>query len=469
MAMKKSELLSKCKDYLILKNYRPNTIEIYLRSIENFFSYSVISACTDWDMADYAKAFLVHRFKDGKSWSSVNIDYSAIKILFVYVLRLEWDYQLVPRPRGRTSLPSVLSGRQVEAMINNLINLKHKTIVTLMYATGIRISELINLDVSHVLIDRAQLKVVKGKGGKDRIVAIPDIVLHLLHCYLVTYRPRQILIEGHPKQQRYSSSSVTKIIKRTARTVGVPFSVSAHSLRYAYATHHIENGTDLVSLQQQLGHNNISTTIKYVKLCNFNHRHNSCRVTRYQSPHTQAQHKAATQNDLGRIFRDYGEQYISNYTPDLKKIKLIRAMRVCKSPALGGRAIVCKSCQHHHYVYNSCGHSHCPICQAIKREQWIDKLKNELLNVPYVHMIFTLPHQLHSLARANKSTIYSLIMTTAWKTVKVLAADPKNIGGLPGMISVLHTFGSDLKYHIHNSCRVTRYPLPSHIWWYRLT
>lgn len=130
-------------------------------------------------------------------------------------------------------------------------------------------------------------------------------------------------------------------------------------------------------------------------------------------------------------------------------------MRICKSPGLGGRAIVCKACNDHHYVYNSCGHSHCPICQSIKREQWIDKLKNELLNVPYVHMIFTLPHELHSLARANKKTIYSLIMSTAWKTVKTLSADSDNIGGLPGMISVLHTFGSDLKYHIHTHCLVT--------------
>ena len=155
------------------------------------------------------------------------------------------------------------------------------------------------------------------------------------------------------------------------------------------------------------------------------------------------------------IFRDYGEHYINNYKPDKRKIKLIRAIRLCKSPALGGRAIVCKVCDHHHYVYFSCGHSHCPICQSIKREQWIDKLKNELLNVPYVHMVFTLPHELNSLARANKNIIYSLVMKSAWATVKSLCADDKNVGGLPGMISVLHTFGSDLKYHIHTHCLVT--------------
>jgi hypothetical protein len=130
-------------------------------------------------------------------------------------------------------------------------------------------------------------------------------------------------------------------------------------------------------------------------------------------------------------------------------------MRVCKSPALGGRAIVCKLCHHHHYVYHSCGHSHCPICQSIKREQWIDKLKNELLNVPYVHMVFTLPHQLNGIARNNNNEIYSLILRSSWQAVKTLSLDSENIGGLPGMISVLHTFGSDMKYHIHTHCLVT--------------
>ncbi len=130
-------------------------------------------------------------------------------------------------------------------------------------------------------------------------------------------------------------------------------------------------------------------------------------------------------------------------------------MRICKSPFMGGRAIVCKSCDHHHYVYYSCGHSHCPICQAIKREQWIDKLKNELLKVPYVHMVFTLPHQLNSLARRNKQAIYNLIMRASWSTVKTLSARQENLGALPGMITVLHTFGSDMKYHIHTHCLVT--------------
>lgn len=130
-------------------------------------------------------------------------------------------------------------------------------------------------------------------------------------------------------------------------------------------------------------------------------------------------------------------------------------MRICKSPALGGRVIICKQCDHKHYIYYSCGHSHCPICQSIKREQWVDKLRAELYKVPYVHTTFTLPHQLNGLARANPVRIYGLLMRVAWKTIKQVSKHETNLGALPGMISVLHTFGSDMKYHVHVHCLIT--------------
>lgn len=153
--------------------------------------------------------------------------------------------------------------------------------------------------------------------------------------------------------------------------------------------------------------------------------------------------------------RDYGEKYIETYKPYIQQIKLIRAMRICKTPALGGRVLVCNDCGHNHYIYYSCGHSHCPICQSIKREQWVDRLRNELFDVPYVHSVFTLPHQLNGLARKNQFVIYGLVMRVAWMTIKKLSMNEKNLGALPGMVIVLHTFGSDMKYHIHAHCLIT--------------
>lgn len=152
------------------------------------------------------------------------------------------------------------------------------------------------------------------------------------------------------------------------------------------------------------------------------------------------------------MFRDYGEQYIQTYKPSIQQIKLIRAIRICKTAALGGHSFICKDCGHKHYSYNSCGHSHCMLCQSIKREQWLDKLRNTLLAVPYVHCVFTLPHQLNGLARLNKSKIYAVILKSAWLTIQSIS---KQSDSTPGMTSVLHTFGSDLKYHIHVHSLVT--------------
>ena len=155
------------------------------------------------------------------------------------------------------------------------------------------------------------------------------------------------------------------------------------------------------------------------------------------------------------MFRDHGEKYITIYQPSAQQIKLIRSIRVCRTPALGGRRLDCNQCGTSYYIYNSCGNSQCMICQSIKREQWIDKLKCKLLKVPYCHVIFTLPHQLNGLAKANQSLIYNMIMKVSWMTIRTVSKDINYLGALPGMISVLHTFGSACNYHIHVHALVT--------------
>jgi hypothetical protein len=106
-------------------------------------------------------------------------------------------------------------------------------------------------------------------------------------------------------------------------------------------------------------------------------------------------------------------------------------------------------------MYHSCGHSQCPLCQGIKRALWQDKLNGPLLRVPYVHGVFTLPHELNGLIKRNKAQLYSVLMRSCWQTVKSLTQDPNHVGGLPGMISVLHTIGSDMNYHVHVHSLIT--------------
>lgn len=158
---------------------------------------------------------------------------------------------------------------------------------------------------------------------------------------------------------------------------------------------------------------------------------------------------------IGDLFRRHGEDYIKIYNPPGHQIKLIRSIRVCRTPALGGKRIICKQCKHSTPIYLSCGNSQCPLCQNAKRELWKNKLGEKFLNVPYVHTVFTIPHELNPLARLNKKSIYNITMRAAWETIRILAADPKNVGAKPGMVAVLHTFGSDMKYHIHVHALIT--------------
>ncbi len=122
---------------------------------------------------------------------------------------------------------------------------------------------------------------------------------------------------------------------------------------------------------------------------------------------------------------------------------------------MGGINYVCGECGSRHTAYKSCGNSHCMICQGKKRIEWQLKIAGRLYEVPYAHVTFTLPEELRNVARINPRELYNILFRSAWATIKELSADEENIGALPGMVGVLHTFGSDLKYHVHVHCLVS--------------
>ncbi len=223
IAMNRNEALIKFQDYVTLKNYSESTKKSYLKSINSFLDFCQLNRGNHSNVSDYAKAYLVYRFNLGLKWTSVNVDYSAIRILCAHVFNIEWDYKFIPRPRGRRSIPTVLSTSQVERMINLTRNIKHKTILLLFYCTGIRISELVNLHISDILFDRLQLKVILGKGGKDRIVSIPQIAIDLLRIYLDKYKPKVFVFEGQGDCNRYSRSSIHKIVISPNIKANLPF------------------------------------------------------------------------------------------------------------------------------------------------------------------------------------------------------------------------------------------------------
>ncbi len=159
--------------------------------------------------------------------------------------------------------------------------------------------------------------------------------------------------------------------------------------------------------------------------------------------------------EIADILNEYGDEYIQNHGVSPEQFKVINAIRTCRTSKLGGHVDVCDHCGHQRISYNSCRNRHCPKCQGLVKEQWIEKRKKDLLPVQYFHVVFTIPDDLNDLALRNKKEIYTLLFKASSDTLKELSEDPKHLGAKIGFISILHTWGQNLMDHPHIHCIVT--------------
>lgn len=180
----------------------------------------------------------------------------------------KWDDGLrLHRPKTVRKLPTVLSKEEVKCLLDAIGNLKHRAIVTVLYSSGIRMSELLSLRSVDIDSDRMVIRVRQGKGNKDRDTILSRKTLELLRVYYRhTYpKPEKYLFEGQDRPGiKYSASSVRKILKRAAGRAGIEKDIGAHVLRHTFASHMLEQGTNLKILQQLLGHKCIKTTMVYL-------------------------------------------------------------------------------------------------------------------------------------------------------------------------------------------------------------
>jgi Putative transposase/Transposase zinc-binding domain len=158
--------------------------------------------------------------------------------------------------------------------------------------------------------------------------------------------------------------------------------------------------------------------------------------------------------EVADILRQHGKGFIERNGSWLSwlHIKVLRAIQRCRTAALGGHVDECVACEDRVTSYNSCRNRHCPKCQASARDRWLAERSSELLPVPYVHVVFTLPHELAPLAYQNKRVVYDLLFKASAATLLELAADPKHLGAEIGFLGVLHTWGQTLQHHPHVHC-----------------
>ena len=208
--------------------------------------------------------------KRGLSNSFINQAISALKVLRQDVLGLRWDEAIkVKRPRKDHHFPEILSKQEVNELIEVTTNRKHKAILATLYSTGMRLDELLHLRLYDIDSKRMVIRIANGKGNRSRDTLLAEKNLQLLRdYYAATYRkPVKYVFEGVGKPgQCYSATSVQKIVKRAAARSGIKKNIHPHSLRHAFATHMLEQGTNLKLIQRLLGHRSIGSTMIYLHL-----------------------------------------------------------------------------------------------------------------------------------------------------------------------------------------------------------
>lgn len=262
-----SALRQKMIEDLRIRNYSPHTIEAYIRSVAHFAQHFGQSPdlLTAAHVRDY-QLFLVEQRK--VSWSTFVQAVCALRFFYNQTLGRKWMIDFIPYPRRVKKLPLVPSQAEVRALLQVTTNLKHHTILAAIYATGLRVSEAANLLVSDIDSGRQLITVRQGKGQKDRFVILSPRLLELLRRYWKAHKPTPYLFPGYIPGRPISSTGIQDLCHKAATAAGISKPLTPHSLRHAFATHLLEAGTDLRTIQLLLGHNSLRTTAVYLHVSN---------------------------------------------------------------------------------------------------------------------------------------------------------------------------------------------------------
>lgn len=197
--------------------------------------------------------------------STLNVAINALKFYYGQILKRRFFFD-IRHAKKSNYLPVVLSREEVEKMISATVNPKHQFLISLMYAAGLRVSETIKIKMRDIDLDRKMLRVYQGKGQKDRYVMLAEKLLPTLEQQIKLKRPDDYLFTGAGDEGHLTTMSAEKIVKKAAALAGIIKNVSCHTLRHSFATHLLEQGTDIRYIQELLGHKRLETTQIYTKV-----------------------------------------------------------------------------------------------------------------------------------------------------------------------------------------------------------
>ncbi|ADV50596.1 integrase family protein [Cellulophaga algicola DSM 14237] len=257
------------EEYLLkleLKRYADNTVRNYVSCFEGFINYYYTIDPIALNEIDVRK-YLQKLIQEGKSNSYINMAVNSIKFFYEIVHGMPNRFYAIERPRKERQLPEVISKDEIVLIMNNTNTLKHRCIIGLLYSAGLRRAELLNLNITDIDSKRMVVKIKNAKGNKDRISLLSPSILKDLQEYYKEYRPKKFLFEGQ-SGGKYSPTSVLNLISSAALRAGILKRVTPHMLRHSFATHLLENGTDIRHIQLLLGHSSTKTTEIYTHVAN---------------------------------------------------------------------------------------------------------------------------------------------------------------------------------------------------------
>lgn len=249
------------------KRYAKNTLEAYIYYVQTYLNRLAGYPAKNIDAKGIQRYLLKYYPPEDYSRSTQNIVINALKLFYRTEFNIPIDIEGVLRPRKEKKLPDILSLDEVKSLLNSFKNEKHRTIFYLIYSGGLRLGELLALKVQDIDSGRMMIRIRQSKGAKDRDLPLSEVCLAQLRRYYLVYKPKFYLIEGR-KGSKYSATSVRNVLKRALMQCGIRKNITVHSLRHAYATHLLENGTDIRIIQELLGHSSSKTTEIYTHVSN---------------------------------------------------------------------------------------------------------------------------------------------------------------------------------------------------------
>ena len=261
------DCLNQLHNTLVAKQYAKRTIRNYMQEIRFLFAhyYDVVpSSINQQDIINYIN-FIINEHGVGRE--KCHQVAQSCSFFYKHVYPSPFIVPSAFYPRKTHKLPQVFTIEQVQQLLSVIDNVKHKMIISLFYGSGLRMNELKNVRLCDIDSKSFQVKVVTGKGGKQRFTVLPKQLLEPLRHYYKMYRPKEYLFEGQQQGMPMHERSIQHFIQRYITMIGLDGKdYSAHTLRHSFATHLLDNGTDIHTIKELLGHSNLDTTIIYLHL-----------------------------------------------------------------------------------------------------------------------------------------------------------------------------------------------------------